>query len=153
VPSDHGDAQEDLSAGARKALEDVCARGDFDAAPRFYREDFVDHVNDADYHGLDGVRESVAVYRSVLKDLRIEVLDQITEGERVVSRWQATGTNHGRQVSVWGITISHFQDGRIAEDWSASDSLGLLRSLGLWRALLVGLGQARGALARRSADS
>ena len=95
--------RDDLRPGARKALEDVCARGDFDVAPRFYREDFVDHVNDADYHGLeDRVRESVEVYRSVLKDLRIEVLDQIAEGDRVVSRWQATGTNRGRQVSVWG---------------------------------------------------
>jgi predicted ester cyclase len=68
------------------------------------------------------------------------VENQVMEGDRVVSRWRASGTNRGRQVELWGITISHFDDdGLIAEDWSASDNLTLLRQLGPWRAALVGL--------------
>ena len=124
---------------ARRALEEVCARGDFAAAERLYSPEFVDHVNDFDYRGHDGIRESVGLYRRVLPDLRIEVVDQVAEGDRVVSRWIAEGTNRGRRARLHGITISRFAEGRIAEDWSVSDGLGLVRQLGLWRTALLGL--------------
>jgi predicted ester cyclase len=82
---------------ARKALEQVCARG----------------------------------------DLEIRVVDQITEGDRVVSRWVMTGSSRGRPAEMSGITISRMEAGRIVEDWSALDSLELLRQLGLVRTLLA----------------
>jgi hypothetical protein len=37
------------------------------------------------------------------------------------------------------ITISRFADGLIVEDWSVTDTLGMLRQLGMWRSVLVGL--------------
>jgi predicted ester cyclase len=70
-------------------------------------------------------------------DLRIRVLDQITEGDRVVSRWIMNGSNRGRPAELSGITISRMEVGRIVEDWSALDSLELLRQLGLLRTLLA----------------
>jgi hypothetical protein len=36
-----------------------------------------------------------------------------------------------------GITISHLEDGLIVEDWSVTDTLGMLRQLGMWRLLIV----------------
>jgi predicted ester cyclase len=132
-----GAGARDARARARQALEDVCARGDFDVAMSLYREDFVDHVNDREFRGQDGIRESVGLYRRVLSDLHIRVEDQVAEGDRVASRWRAEGFNRGRRVSLNGITISRIRDGRIAEDWSVSDTLGLLRQLGLRRSLLL----------------
>jgi predicted ester cyclase len=132
---------EDDRARAKRALEQVCARGDFEAAEALYSPQFVDHVNELDFHGHDGIRESVRLYLSVLEDLRIEVEDQVAEGDRVVSRWTAHGNNRGRRIRLQGITISRFADGRIAEDWTISDNLGLLRQLGVRRAALVGLAQ------------
>jgi predicted ester cyclase len=140
---------EDDRARARRALEQVCARGDFDAAATLYDAGFVDHVNDLDFHGQDGIRQSVGLYRSVLSNLRIRVEDQVAEGDRVVSRWTAEGTNRGRAVSLKGITISRLEDGRIVEDWTVSDNLSLLRGLGPWRTVLVGLGQLTQRLKRR----
>src|SRR3989442_15016984 len=131
--------QEDQSAKARRALERVCARGDFDAAPELYRPDFVDHVNGMEFHGHAGIRESVGTYRAIFPDLRIEVRDQVTEADVVASRWTMHGTHRGRQVTLEGITISRFVEGRIAEDWTASDTLDLLRQLGLRRSAQLGL--------------
>jgi len=74
---------------ARRAIEEVCARGDFANAPNFYSPDFHDHVNSLEYHGLDGVRKSVSLYRSVLPDLDIRVEEQVSDGDRVASRWVA----------------------------------------------------------------
>lgn len=130
----------DLAANrdvARAALEQVCARGDMTLAPRCYAEDFADHVGSLEYHGLDGVRRSTALYRALFDDLAFEVVDQVAEGDRVASRFVVTGSNRGRRVQLWGITISRLQDARIVEDWSAFDSLELLRALGLRRTLLA----------------
>jgi predicted ester cyclase len=123
---------------AREALEHVCARGDLEAARDFYSPDFIDHVNEMEYRGQDGIRQSVSLYHLVFTDLRIRVEDQIVEGDRVVSRWTAEGTNRGKRIRLPGITISHLADGKIVEDWTSSDNLGLLRQLGPWRTLLLG---------------
>ncbi len=120
-----------------------------------YSRDFLDHVNARDYRGHAGIRESLALYQLLFADgdLRIRVVDQIGEGDEgdgVVSRWVAEGHNRGRRLRLWGITISHFAGQEIVEDWSASDNLDVLRQLGPWRALLLGLDWLR---ARRSASS
>jgi predicted ester cyclase len=122
---------------SRTALEQVCSRGDMTLAPRCYAQDFADHVGRLEYHGLDGVRRSTAFYRALFDDLAFEVVDQVAEGDRVASRFVLTGSNRGRTVRMWGIVISRFRDGRIVEDWSAFDSLELVRQLGLVRTALA----------------
>jgi predicted ester cyclase len=124
---------------AREALERVCARGDFEAAREYYSPDFIDHVNEMEYRGQEGIRQSVGLYHLVFTDLRIRVEDQMVEGDRVVSRWTAEGTNRGRHIRLPGMTISHIADGKIVEDWTSSDNLGLLRQLGPWRTLWLGV--------------
>jgi predicted ester cyclase len=121
----------------RTALEQVCARGDMTLAPSCYHEDFADHVGSLDYHGLDGVRRSTALYQALFDDLAFEVVDQVAEGDRVASRFVLSGSNRGRHVRLWGIVISRVRDGRIVEDWSAFDSLEVLKQLGLLRTLLA----------------
>jgi predicted ester cyclase len=74
----------------------------------------------------------------------------VVDGDRVVSRWVARGTNRGRRATLPGITISEITDGRIVEDWTVSDSLGLLRQLGLLRVALLAAGQLRSALQERA---
>lgn len=135
---------------ARRALEEVCARGDFAKAKQFYSPSFKDHVNALDFEGLDGVRRSVSLYRSVFPDLEIEVEDQLVDGDHVTSRWVARGTNRGRRATLTGITVSQIAEGKIVEDWTVSDTVGLLRQLGPLRAALLAAGQLRSAL-RRSA--
>ena len=120
---------------ARRALEDVCSGRELDRVGEVYHPKFVDHVNAMEYHGHAGARKSVAVYLALFPDLRFVVDEQISEGDRVVSRWTLTGTHCGRRVRVWGIVISRFEDGKIVEDWAASDTLTLARQLGLWRGL------------------
>jgi hypothetical protein len=82
-------------------------------------------------------------------DLAVDVVDQVTEGDRVASRWVLTGSNRGRPVRLWGITISRLHEGRIVEDSSAFDGLELLRALGIWRTLLITPGLLRPLLKRR----
>jgi ubiquinone/menaquinone biosynthesis C-methylase UbiE/predicted ester cyclase len=129
----------DQTETARVALEVVCSGRDLDGIPRVYHPDFVDRVNRLEYRGHDGARRSVALYLELFPDLRFVVNDQVSEGDRVASRWTLHGTHRGRQVELRGIVISRFEDGRIIEDWAASDTSELVRQLGLRRTLLLAL--------------
>ena len=97
---------------ARDALERVCSGSDPSAAIGVYSPDFRDHVN---------------------------AEDQVSQGNRVASRWLAEGHNRGRPIRIWGIVISRIEDGEIVEDWAASDSLEVVRQLGPRRTLLLGM--------------
>ena len=136
-------APSEPAAVARGALELVCA-GQLDRLPEFYDEEFVDHVNEMTFHGHAGARESVSFYLSLFDDLRFEVDDQVTEDDRVATRWTLHGTYRRRKVSLRGIVISRVRDGRILEDHAATDSLALPRALGLWRTLLLVVDVVRG---------
>jgi steroid delta-isomerase-like uncharacterized protein len=133
---------------ARTALEQVCARGDLERARELYADDFLDHVNALEFRGQDGIAKSVAMYRAMFPDLRIEVVDQMADGDRVVSRWVLHGTHRGRRVTLPGITISRFENGKIAEDWTVCDNLGLLRQIGVRRGLALAARYLRGARRR-----
>jgi predicted ester cyclase len=122
---------------ARRALEEVCSGRDPDGFEDVYSEKFVDHVNAMEYHGTDGARRSVALYLELFPDLQFMVDEQVTEGDRVVSRWTLHGTHRGRKVRLTGIVISRFEDGKIVEDWASSDTIEILRQLGVWRSLVL----------------
>jgi len=128
-----------LAVNAKDALERVCSGKDFDSFARYYSQEFVDHVNEMKFQGLKGARRSVDLYTKVLSDLEIVVREQLTDGDRVTSRFVVSGKCFGKSVSINGMTISRFQDGLIVEDWSVTDTLGMLRQLGVWRSALVGL--------------
>lgn len=136
-------AADELARSARGALERVCSGAGLDPPSQYYSPAFRDHVNDLELQGLEGVHRSVELYRSVLSELAITVVDQMVAGDRVTSRFVVEGTHRGRHVSFNGITISRFENGLIVEDWSVTDTLGMLRQLGLWRSMSVGLAQWR----------
>ena len=125
----------DQTDTARRALEEVCSGKDLGGIASVYHPDFVDHVNRLTYRGHDGARRSVALYLELFPDLSFEVEDQVSEGDRVASRWKLRGTHKGRDVELRGIVISRFDDGQIIEDWAASDTMELVRQLGLRRTL------------------
>ena len=138
MPIQTNDRAADIAKQAKGALERVCSGAGTDSAERYYSPAFVDHVNDLKFRGLDGVEKSVGLYKKVFSELTITVEDQLVDGERVTSRFFVEGSSLGRRVRFNGITISRFENGLIVEDWSVTDTLGMLRQLGLWRCLAIG---------------
>jgi predicted ester cyclase len=140
------DRELDNPGRARRAIEQVCSGRDLAYAPELYDERFVDHINGMTFEGLAGIRDSVGMYRAIFSDLRFEVDEQVSEGDRVASRWTLHGTYRGRNVTLQGITISRFAGGRIVEDIGYSDTLGLVRQLGLLRSVALGISWLTGRL-------
>jgi hypothetical protein len=131
----------DLAICAKGALERVCSGAGLEPPSRYYSPAFVDHINSLKFYGLAGTQQSVELYTKVLSEIKITVEEQLVDGNSVTSRFVVTGINHGRRVQFNGITISRFENGLIVEDWSVTDTLGMLRQLGLWRSILVGYRQ------------
>lgn len=83
----------------------------------------------------------IGAYREAFPDLRFDVVEQLVDGDKVVTRWFAKGTHRGALMGipptgrsgepVEGVTISTFRDDRIACDRVVWDLHGLLRSLGV----------------------
>jgi predicted ester cyclase len=145
-----GDVSKTVDAArvARAALENVCS-GNLDDVACHYHPEFVDHVNGSTFHGHEGVRKSVAFYETLLDDLQFAVNDQVTEGDKVASRFTMTGSREGRKIELHGIVISRLEDGLIIEDFAVSDSLELMRQLGPRRLLTLVLKDWRALLSHR----
>lgn len=77
-----------------------------------------------------GMKRTIARNRAIYPDMRIEVDDQIAEGDKVATRWTATMTHAGKRVTVKGITIDRFEGARIVEAWRSMDMLSLLQQTG-----------------------
>ena len=122
---------------AKDAIENVCSGREAERVAEVYHPDFHDHVNTMQFHGHDGARESVALYRRLFPDLRFIVDEQVSEGDRVATGWTLYGTNRGRTVKLTGHTISRFADGLVVEDHGSTDTIELLRQLGAWRSLVM----------------
>lgn len=94
--------------------------------------------------GTAGAKEFIQQYLSAFPDGSVTIDLQIAEGDYVTSRWTGRGTHKGelmgiaptnKQVTVTGITISRIANGKIAEEWSNWDTLGLLQQIGVVPAL------------------
>jgi hypothetical protein len=72
-------------------------------------------------------------------NLHFGVEEQIAEGDKVLTRFEWTGTHRGeflgvpateRPVKVWGMVIDRLQEGRIKETRIIMDIFGLMMQLG-----------------------
>jgi len=89
--------------------------------------------------GAGGLATMVDGYRRALPDLELTVDQQFAAGEYVASRFTIRGTHRGdlmgvpasgREVVFTGLTLSRCRDGRIAEEWELTDTVGLLGQVG-----------------------
>ena len=105
----------------------------------YYGPDWVGHFPGMPPIDAQGHRMYSQVMQTAFPDLERTIEDLVADGDKVVARWSAKGTHTGdfqgipptgRVATSSGITIFRIADGRIVEEWSESDSLGLLQQLG-----------------------
>jgi steroid delta-isomerase-like uncharacterized protein len=132
---------EDNKALVRRFYEDAWNKHNPAVVDDMYRADFVDRSPDIPGipHTRDGLKQFMGVYLRAFPDARITVEDQLVEGDRVVTRWTAHGTQtgefmemapSGKTVSVTGIQIDRLSGGKIIESWTLFDQLAMLQQLG-----------------------
>jgi steroid delta-isomerase-like uncharacterized protein len=132
---------EENKARSRRFFEEVWGQGNLAVIEELTAPSFIDHNAPPSLPpGLDGLKQFVVMYRSAFPDLRVSVEDLIAEGDKVVIRWTAHGTNTGplfgmpatgKVATISGITIERKVDGKTVEGWNNFDQLGVLQQLGV----------------------
>ena len=123
-----------------RLLEEVWHQGNLDVADEVHDANYISHGMGIDTPGTAGFKQFVTAYLGAFPDMHFTVEDQIAEGDKVVTRWTATGTHTGelmgipptgKQSTVTGISIGRYAGGKIVEVWDNWDALGMLQQLGV----------------------
>jgi predicted ester cyclase len=122
----------DPKSVVRRLVDDVMNAGRLDVIDEIYTRQMA-----------SAARRWITPFRESFPDVRMDILDLIAEGDKVVARFHCSGTNLGpwrgdpptgrRFERVDEVYIFRIVDGRIAEAWGLEDSASRERQLGLSR--------------------
>jgi steroid delta-isomerase-like uncharacterized protein len=135
-----------MSEQENKALvsaffRDVLGMGETSKIAEYVTDDYQLHLSgqsqalDAAGHGF-----MVEQLRAAFPDWKETVVEQIAEGDRVVTRVLGTGTHQasyngipatGRRIELNSINIDRIANGRIAERWLLADMYSALQQIGV----------------------
>jgi len=125
----------------RGFIEQVLNQGNIEAAGQFFWEDMVEQVPfPGQGPGLAGLKDVLRGLRAAFPDMHWTIQEQIAQGDKVLTRFEWTGTHRGaflgvpatdRAVRVWGMVIDRLEGGKIKETRILMDTLGLMMQLGV----------------------
>ena len=81
--------------------------------------DYVGHVASGT-RDRAGLAARIAAFHGLYPDIRFYVDDQFTNGDKIVTRMRAVGTNSktGTKVELMGINISRIAKEKLVEEWA-----------------------------------
>lgn len=127
----------------RFMVEKVFNQGELDLLPLLMAPDAISHeleiFGNSAARGPEPIRQFLRAFRFAFPDLRVTVVDQLGDGDRVVTRWKMEGTQSNRLMGIEashrfmtteGIRIDRIANGKIVETWNQWDAIGMLRQIG-----------------------
>lgn len=93
--------------------------------------------------GSESFKKIIGTFRRAMPDLKMSILDEVAENDRVVHRWMIQGThtdtlNLGapippthKQLTLTGTTIVRIAGGKVTDRWATVDIFGLMMQLGM----------------------
>ena len=126
----------------RRSFEELRNKGNLSLADELFDPNYAHHdPSTPDVgRGPEGEKKRVALYRTAFPDLRLTIEDVIAEGQTVMARWSCRGTHKGdlsgiaptgKQITILGVSIARFTNGKMVEGWVNWDALGLMQQLGV----------------------
>jgi steroid delta-isomerase-like uncharacterized protein len=128
---------------ARRMLEEAFGQGKLEVVDEVLDPDFVCYDPNSEsgaVRGAETIKQEIEWFRNAIPDLTYTVVDQVAEGEKVVSRYTATGTHQGeffgvaptgKRIEMSGIQIDRFdENGKMVEEWPEYDMLGAMKQMG-----------------------
>jgi predicted ester cyclase len=131
---------EDNKRIARRHFQELWTNGSLDVAGEIYSPDAIGHFgNLPDQSGYPECEQDLVRQDQIaFPDGAATVLDQIAEGDKVLTRWRFEGTHtgplygnpaSGRRVSVTGFHVHRIVDDKIVEIWALGDFYSLLTQI------------------------
>jgi len=129
-----------VNTAAQEHLAELINSGQIDRLDEVFAADVVDHDPAPDQGpGPDGFKAFFSSLRSAFPDAKVEAEALLADDEHVAIAYTLTGTHEGefhglaptgRSISVRGLQIARFAEGKIVERWGSSDEFGLVIALG-----------------------
>ena len=122
----------------RRYIEEVDNRGNLEVVDEIF-DRYLAHQPDGSVleRGPEDVKRFVVEFHSAFPDIHTIIEEQISEGDKVVTRWRSRATHQGElrgmaptgeEVEINGIAIFRFSDeGKVVESWDSFDQLSLMR--------------------------
>ena len=130
------------SSLVQQFIDEVLNAGDIEATGKYFHDDVVEQVPfPGQGPGLSGLKDVLRGLRTAFPDMRWSIEEQIEAGDKVLSRFQWSGTHRGeflgvpatgRPVSVWGMVVDRFSGDKIKDTRIIMDALGLMAQLGVF---------------------
>lgn len=90
--------------------------------------------------GPKGYRAFFTEMRTAFPDLKADLAALVADDESIAFAYTLSGTHKGllmgipatgKKISIRGVQLSKFRDGKMVERWGSSDQLGMLQQLGV----------------------
>jgi steroid delta-isomerase-like uncharacterized protein len=129
---------EQNKATLRKLYAEI-DNGKLDAVEELWSADHVFHTPGSPAMDATAHRQLLQMYQEAFGNWRQEITHMVAEGDHVVTMFVFHGTHTGElmgipatdtAVAVEAVAIARFNKGRIAEEWTVFDALGMLQQLG-----------------------
>lgn len=138
-----GCGKKGIPADTRKTLDKYIAYWNsarFDEIEEILAEDF-EIIESPDYvpqSGINSFKKLITNTRTTFPDFKLEINETVYEKDKVALIWTVTGTNKGpgeipptgRTINGKGISVIHFKDGKIKDEWLGNNNLLWLLQLG-----------------------
>lgn len=135
-------SQENIAI-ARRFMEELWNQRRFEVADEIFAADFVTHTISHEPvpwqgKGPESMKHHIEHWLASVPDMRFSPHNIIADNRHAVIHWSATGTNEnpfmgipatGKPLTLKGVTICHFHSGKISQNQTIVDSLGLLQQL------------------------
>ena len=96
--------------------------GDFTKMGDYIAADAVDHGGDhGDVKGLDSIVSEMKRYKAQMPDMKTTTTKSLADDEYVYVWSTMTGTVMGNQMTMSGVDIAKFKDGKAVEHWVYMD--------------------------------
>jgi predicted ester cyclase len=125
----------DANRDVVKKYHEVWSNGQVTELDKILAPDFVCHfINGIEWKGIDGAKKEISSHRKSFPDWKEEIVDMISEGDKVVTRYKSTGTQQGtfngldstgKKITIYETSIYRIANGKLAEQWGFPDALSL----------------------------
>ena len=128
-----------------RAIEEAWDSGKLDELSQHFSPTFHNHS------GVPGMPSDIETLKMVhgqsmgaMPDRKVEILDMVGEGDKVVVRCRCTGTNKGgfpffgvaepnnAKIEFEFIGIYRLEGGKVVEHWGVNDGTAILAQIGAW---------------------
>ena len=134
-------SDEENKAGQRRVWEEAFGKGNLEVIDELFAPSYsFKSPLGIDIKGAEGFKQNLAMMRSAFPDMNISIDDMLAVDEKVVTRFTMKGTftgemmgilPTGKDISVSGIVITRWENGKEVEAWESIDTLAFYQQLGI----------------------